>query len=113
MRILIWILLAWLAMPALAVAGDPPIRLGRWSNTNCARPTAASTRFFSVGHTSTLGQTCVMAGVLDQDGTYRAHLTCHAKTTADTDDVVLKVSSPTTLTWINQCMAVEYRFCSP
>ena len=50
---------------------------------------------------------CAIAASDDGEHVYKAHLTCRS----DQDDVVLKVASPTSLTWINQCMAVEYRFC--
>ena len=94
------------AAPATDV-GSLPIRSGRWSSGDCARPSEASTRFFKPGWTSTMTNACALAARDQGRRIYAAHLTCRA----DEDDVVLTVASPTALTWINQCMAIEYRFC--
>ncbi len=50
---------------------------------------------------------CATAPSEEGQHTFKVHLSCGS----DRDDVVLKVMSPTSLTWINQCMAVEYRYC--
>lgn len=91
-----------------------PLIPGRYSKDSCARPDAESTRYFKGSNTSTSNENCSII-VKKVDGTaYNVHLLCRYKQASPAEaDAVLKVESRTSVTWINECMAVRYLFCGP
>lgn len=110
---LLWGMALVVAVATAAAARDLPILSGRWSRADCRHPTAETTRFFAAGTTSSANDACSLAVVTAADNIFHAHLTCRYRAARpDQDDVVLKVNSPTSLDWIDECTSTAYRLCT-